>query len=81
MGVKFGRGPNTSGVVVFLYVLGMKETLLGASNGLRSEYVELVQCIELRTSVLQYSRTQIIRTGVIRIGLALRVNLSRTLQY
>jgi len=39
----------------------MKETLLGASNVLPSEYVEL-------------------RTSVIRIGLALLVNLSRILQ-
>ena len=43
-------------MVVCLYVLGMKDTLLGASIVLRSEYVELVRYIELRTSVLQYSK-------------------------
>ena len=46
----------------------MKETLLGASNVLRSEYVEPVRCIELRTSVVRYSRTPLIRNLVIRIA-------------
>ena len=61
-------GANTSGVFVCPYVLGMKGSLLGAGNVLRSKYVELVQCIELGTYVLQYSRTPLIRTLVIRMS-------------
>jgi hypothetical protein len=53
---------------VCLYVLGMKETLLRASNVLRSEYVELIRCIDVRSSVMQYSRTPLIRKLVIRIA-------------
>jgi hypothetical protein len=47
---------------------GNERDFVRRKNVLRSEYVELIRCIDLRSSVLQYSRTPLIRKLVIRIA-------------